>query len=565
MAMPEDPFASSVRTTSIDSLRNETQSYLINWLSTFETARLKGTRLLESCVARIAGELHQASPIPESEWSTVHMPIPIRSTAGFVSKPRRLAAAMPLFRRMWRQRQLLKQAFSIASEGPTGLVALSTKRLPLADAQSPRARLCAFARALPGTSDPHRIGNAINGCRCIFLFEPQRVSTLWENPQACWDEDVFILDYGFLGFNLATAPLKTIREIWAHRRHLLVGLRQRGVRRLKPVLAAIIFAVAYRGLLARIGRTQAFFFTSNSFATEVLRVSLLRMPECTEICELLHGVPSLDFEEYFTTLFRAAPSSDKHRFVPQIPSLPLCGAYSSLANAEPNFLVNAAVNRYFLDRDLRSTDLMSWIDQECERFAGPHDVPRRLILAVTGGTSQDKEYLRSSAFATEREVIRHVRATLAAAGQPFTLCYTPHPAHGRRIFNDIPFFAEQKVMIYPDTVFTWLVADLCIALYSSAMFEAAFAGATVFTPMRNDDGLFPPILLDRLNHPGPQDGCLDALTAFLRANARTPNEDLRLTARKRLARLAQIESPSAESSEQFTLSFKNHRMSLGKG
>ena len=83
------------------------------------------------------------------------------------------------------------------------------------------------------------------------------------------------------------------------------------------------------------------------------------------------------------------------------------------------------------------------------------------------------------------------------------------------------------------------VSDLAIALMSSSMFESAYFGARVFTPMCPSDGLYTPEYLDLLSHPdGESAGDLTAaLEQFLQAALAIEPAAPQEKARRRLRRL----------------------------
>jgi hypothetical protein len=153
-----------------------------------------------------------------------------------------------------------------------------------------------------------------------------------------------------------------------------------------------------------------------------------------------------------------------------------------------------------------------------------------------GATAHDPDYGASDAFAIERALLRHVSAWLREHHvEDCIVCYAPHPAHSRVIFEDLDRRVGAPVLLWPDTVSMWLSADLCLALYSSALFEAKFAGALVYTPLRPSDGVYPQVLLDQLGH-GDSEGVRDGLGRALAAMCASPPEDLATKVEQRLRR-----------------------------
>ena len=98
-------------------------------------------------------------------------------------------------------------------------------------------------------------------------------------------------------------------------------------------------------------------------------------------------------------------------------------------------------------------------------------------------------------------ILNSARNVLKEINQPFVLLYTPHPSHKLNDFKKIPFFSYEGVYLYPDTVTSWFISDICLGLLSSALFEASYFGAESFTPMTSIDEIYPVKLLDLLSHP----------------------------------------------------------------
>ncbi len=434
----------------------------------------------------------------------------------------------------WRQmRTLLVRP----NPGSSVWIALSSKRLPLHADQSARATIGAYARMLPGVLNPDELACELTGSPILFVFDPAPVSALWSSHKVCCKEKILIMDYSFLAIILAMSPLNTLTKTWGHRRLVFSRFGKRDRNGTLATAAAAFFAAAYGALLDRTGKPKAYLFTSNSFSTEVLRCCLLNSAERPKVTEILHGVPTLEFEEYFCELLGRAPAPELHHFVPQIPGLPAYGVLTSMAKERPETAINAAVNCYFLERS-RNENVGGWLARECSRLQP--DGRRHLIVAVMGAASHDKDYLSSRIFGIEQALMRAIHQTLTNENTPFMLFYLPHPAHSKTLFKNTQFFEHYGISLNSDTTLMWLVADLCVALYSTALFEAAFSGAHVFTPMRHDDQIYPSILLDRLHHPVDTQSCGQALTAYLQRYGRPQSENIFESAILRATRLTEL-------------------------
>jgi hypothetical protein len=63
-----------------------------------------------------------------------------------------------------------------------------------------------------------------------------------------------------------------------------------------------------------------------------------------------------------------------------------------------------------------------------------------------------------------------------------------------------PFFQDPNIIVYQNTMYTWFLADLAFSLYSGAIFEAVYFGASGFLPMKEGDGIYPLIYLNLLSY-----------------------------------------------------------------
>jgi hypothetical protein len=519
-------------------------SYVADWLRAFERMRSTNLSMLNGYMARLASEqwverLRQAAVAEEPGIDPAIGPAPegvvAAAPATRESMLDKILRTIRLVGWTCQQKRVLRRAIARGATADTGVVALTTTRLPLSESTSVRRRLHALCRALPGTAQPDRISSEIDACRLILMFEPCAVSPVWSRRGEFWAEQVFIVDYAFAACCLLTAPVRAVRHLW--RACVQPGVNiGRG-----PLKAAIFFDVAYRLLLEQLGSVRAFILHGNSFATEVLRATLIHSSSCTEICEVLHGVPTPEVDQYLSDLVASSGNARKHTFVPTLRELPLDVVYARPSGVDAAFAINPALNRYLLARQVDGPALLEWVYQEYQRLCtrqGEHP----LIVTVTGANSHDREYVESDSFAVEQAILRYAEMELAKVGRPFALIYTPHPVPRWESFARLPIFTRHGVVLYRDTVFTWLVADLCIALHSSALFEAAFAGAKVFTPMRLDDGVYRARLLDLLSHPADGESSFSALGRFLRQHASPPAESIRVRIRERASRLWQLDS-----------------------
>jgi hypothetical protein len=509
------------------------KSLIATWLPAFVKARRTGKERLGAVVERLAREAGCSADAGPREEASPHQGSPNASSGdgapGFIR----------LVRMIRRQHRRLQRAWADTAT-PALVVAIALRRLRIIAGRSARARLLELARPMPGSGGVAATAS-LAASQPLLLFEPQLVSGEWGQSDEYGNEGVFIVDYAFLAYAAVATPFRfaveACRSAHAAARDL-PSLRAHGI---KPLLAALFLLAAYRSLLGRSRRgLEALFFTSNSFATELLRAYLIDARECARIHEILHGVPTFEFEEYMGELLAAPGGAAKHEFIPQLPGLDLYGAYAAADRHAARAGINAAINRYFFDRPTRRGDLAAWIAAECRAIGIDPSAAAPLIVALPGASTIERDYMGSLAFRVEQAMIARAHAVLEQMGEPYVLVYTPHPAVPLSLFTSHPFFSRLGITIYANTIFTWLIADLTLGLYSTALFEAAYAGAKVFSPMREDDRLYPATLLDRLYHPGADESWVDALNAFLRMHAKRGPESPGARAQRRVAKLIHV-------------------------
>lgn len=452
-------------------------------LRAFQVMRGRGVTALGEFFSRLERELLEAT----APASVTSVP-PSRGALG--STLRQWFRHWPHYRR---------QAAMLAARPATGndcILATSGARLFCEQlAPDPRAHLRQLVRPLPGQPENPLLDHTLATADWILLFDPSAQSRYWEKQSALHGARIAIIDVGYL--------------FWLTRRAWL-GSAWRAVRPgaplrefgLKSAFVATVLDAGYRRFTAT-RRSVAFFLTSNSFATETLRFHLLRAPRCASIQELMHGIPSREFTDYFHTLLpRLEPANaPKHCFVPLLPDLPTEGLPLAGGSASATGAVNAYINRYFINHPLPPADAGIRLANELGRLLPATTGVRPLLLVFVGGNSHDADFLRSRALQAECTLIQILLDAFAARRQTVAVVYCPHPRHAPAIFEQHDFFRQHAVSIYRETVYAWLVADACLSLVSSSLFESAYLGVPTFTPLLASDDIFGPELLDQLTHP----------------------------------------------------------------
>lgn len=429
-----------------------------------------------------------------------------------------LARLLPAF---VRQVLLMHAALRAETDARHLAVCIASNRLQIFQGSSSfRKELTSLTTALGGDASPFE--EVINRADFVFVFDALPVSRLWNGFRKINHRDVVILDGAFLAFFFLVSFLTS-----AGRRDVVQAARdclRREARESTPfsipktLLYTLILSTIWQSLAGR-ARKEGVFLTSNSTLPELLRACLVQSPRCNRISELMHGVGSMRAEAIFASgieLGKAFGARRKLAFVPQIPQLPLDGVFRNLA-FDRQTAVNCFLNQYFMKRQGRDFDaLVAEEFESLRRKASVGEDP--IVLTIFGNSPSVDRGVDSPSFRAESALVGLIGELRDAIGREHMIIYVPHPALGCGPIAQAQF-ALSRVQVVPDSVFCWLISDLCVALNSSAMFEAEFFGASALTPMIAEDRFYSASYLARLFHPaGTKRKDLEIVTrAFLRS------------------------------------------------
>lgn len=514
------------------------------WLTAFDRLRQESRELLEAYADRLS------RLAPRSERRAVERPYTgARGQSGLAKMWTRSGAwtamcgVKILFRLpgFWRQKRHLDRLRARAAGISPVVVAIALRRLaaPLVDT-APRRYLSSLANSIdPGVKSP--IAREVSDAEILVVCDPVVVSSLWRSEDRCRRDGVLIVDAGFLVF---LAFLSAFRAPGRARLSAVSSI-------LRPVTHAsghgwrsrcrlAIAAAAVEGLSEAFHGTRdlkAVFFTSNAFLTELLRSWLGGQARCTEITEVLHGVPTEEWRRYLESVIKAADCRSKHFFVPQVPSLPLEGIFASPPDAAPGLAINAAFNRRVYGTADGAGGIRGEVQQALDVLKDAGCLVRDcLIVSFAGGAAHDRNYLQSTVFKAECVLLSMLTRALLEYGRRYVIVYNPHPSHAASSFESRALFHDEHVLVHSGTLAMWFVADICVSLLSSTLFEATRFGVVSFTPAIQTDGLYRAELLGMLRHP-PADGA-EPLSLALRQAIRSGAERARDIEERAFHRLA---------------------------
>lgn len=379
-------------------------------------------------------------------------------------------------------------------------VAISFNRLNNTQLQSGfRKNLIQLSRELNRETNQLSLTQEIKDARYISCFSPELNSSLWNRKQQFWQEGVFIIDTQFLFYCSIWPSFK--------KAFLKLGIINQPTESssltLKKKLAANLIINAYEAIYDSQNHVQSYFFTSNSFVTEILRVYLLQQKNCELICEVLHGIPSKECDAYFSSILSTSSGevvNKKHQFVAQLPHLKLDKVFDGHLVKDKSLSINSYINKFMLDFGGEKTEIKSRLFELCHKLIGESlEDQRPLIISMIGATSHDKEYFVSPTFGIELEILKQVVNFSKTVSKHMVPLYFPHPANNLSELRKSEEFNRLGIYLGDSTITSWMISDVSIGLYSTALFEAAYFGVETFTPTRLGDNIYSGTLLNMLN------------------------------------------------------------------
>lgn len=427
------------------------------------------------------------------------------------------------------------------------IIAMSSRRLHYCDLTENNIRnyLSSLSQGFPLDPNYSSVSDEITCSKNIFIFEPSMMSPFWEKRKFFWKEGVFIIDINFLTYLTITEILKMNFEFL---NKILIMQRLFKAEEFISIpnrnfftIFSIIILLSGYGMLLKNMRFKSFFFTSNSFATEILRFYLMRHNYCESICEILHGIPTIDYETYIenlSTLGSSYGGDKKLSFIPQIPNLQLYGIFKRKKYLPTGQIaINTYLNKYLLEHKKNYYQFIDFLKLEYNLLISNNiELNNQIIITFIGGglASNNQNFSISDTFCIEQFILLHIKKIMTSINRPFILIYTPHPLISDADIQKCTFFFTNNIIVYKQTILTWPISDICISLYSSVLFESNYFGIHSFTPLNAIDNIYPSDLLNHLHLDNNNMGLENALTSFLCLNSQRKPIDLLKRAEERV-------------------------------
>lgn len=469
---------------------------------------------LQSVIRRIEAELTFSNcKSPANPCSKKTTSQRIYAIYGFLSKIAQFLRSLPsAFRQDKSLTRLLASHLENGQPVTATLIALSSRRSAL----NPKIRLdpqiANLLTPLSGSLD-HGSTLPIIGCDdTLIIFDCLLTSPL---VRASINARFVVVDYTVLIISALKKPFKLAKAILRESPLALARSKRRSAH-LRD-FAALFWLSILSGAFASQAPIEAVFTTSNSRMLEMLRLVLLMRSSRTSVYEILHGTPSLESFEYINKLGGRYPAA-KHHLVSSLPNTRtiLRACYAPTIELNMELSINLTLNRYYINNS--KVFLGAETHREICRFIPnltDQSAEQPILTVFMGGNSHDSEFFSSTTFQIEKSLMLIAKESLSAREGQFVLCYTPHPIHDLRKPEEIQFFKDNNIIVYKDTIFSLLIADACLGLYSGALFDAVYAGVRAFTPIRSADLIYPDTLLKLLSTPSDRTTIQQSLSQFI--------------------------------------------------
>lgn len=513
--------------------------YFSEGISAFEILRNESKDLLSTIIGRLIIENPSISEQKindrrkKSKFRTIN--IFLKSTWSFVFKIYLFIKLCPSF---VIQKHELKTISKNKNIIETLILTLSPRlNSMIIEKNNIREHLSLLAKEFSYRKGSKSVTEDIKFSQNLLVFDPVFSSSLWKHKKIWLKDNVIVIDINFIIFFFITSIFKInfgfIKRIVCFIRHKNGDQFIYSLKKLKVSVCAAIILFSYEKIIKKHFNIISYYFTSNSFATELLRLFLICHSSCNMICEILHGVPTVDYERYINNLIELGNRhhfKNKLSFISQIPGLPQHGGVKNHFLFPAHIAINTYLNNYIINiKNIKAT-LNEFIAEEYDLHLKEIVPNNALTITFMGGAvaTGNKKFFLTETFTIEKFIISHIKRLLISKNIPYFLIYAPHPLHDWNEVSKCNFFTDENIFLYRKTIFTWLMSDVCISLYSSALFEASFFGAKTFTPLKNSDKLYSEKLLNLLNYHRAEHNTLkDEIDAFILSCSRNNMEDIK--------------------------------------
>ena len=237
---------------------------------------------------------------------------------------------------------------------------------------------------------------------------------------------------------------------------------------------------------------------------------------CSNLCEISHGINSVDIDGYIHELSMIEGSvcnSRKHKFVEQLPEMPFFGEKSRRLLNGNDFSINVYLNRFLAGFQRSSVNLINTLNSDLASVLDSSVEENVVLLTFVGYADFQEDLTETKSFQIECFLMDQVLKIACEESINLKMIYAPHPASDYRRIKQHCFFKNRHIDIHKETMRTYFFSDIAIALLSATSYEAMFFGVTSFTPLINLDNLHAPEYLNLIHYPD-SDGSEELLASL---------------------------------------------------
>jgi len=424
------------------------------------------------------------------------------------------------------------------------IIAIASNRLSFDGLSSIRNEIYILSNTVGGDGVLPELEEGLQSGGKILLFDPLLESGFWTHRNKCWEDNVYIIDGGYLIFVFIMTGIKSLFLRRGNIISFASGYRSSAGRlkeskNLKNTVIEIMFYWSLINVVQSADKLSAFIYTSNSTLTEMLRCILLQEKCCEKIFEILHGVIASPTEAMFCSILQECNNQNnepKHLFVPQVPDLPSLKRLGKEYIYKNNVSINAYINQALSYKKNNSGSVEDNYDR-LYRYYGLLSADRkRPILTLFGATSLEGNYYDSIGFKFELRIIEMLTNIAKSKNNELNVCYAIHPGNTKMQYYIQDELEKRKIKIVSDSVSMYFLTDYCISVLSSCLFELAWLGVDSFTPLITEDQFYSESYLGLLHHPSTGSiECLEeSISLFIDDAKNKKHIDVSLKIRERL-------------------------------
>lgn len=451
--------------------------FLWEWFLVFEKSRISNEQIVRDTLAAF-------SSIPKAAGSSKDIQA---FTGGWAPKSSEVRSLWFWFGIVYRERRKLSHFFK---EGPINLewIIANDRRTGVIGNRQALSELTRSACHPAHESLLGKVGSA------YVVFTPNLLAL----PCSESERGIYHLSYLSLFVIPLVRPICFARELIA----ILYDV-PREARKTWNFLKCCALSASFITIDSTIQLTRMTLLTSNSFVDEMMRYVFLRAHPDRIVNEILHGIPSIPLDDYHKHMGTViGPSFEwRMKFISPFQSVQ---PFSFLSIKPKERAINLRINK------LLNSPVLGQILSESLKLK--LDAGQAMIVAINGaGNLINERFTASTLFQVELDILKWVREVARRRRVDIICLYSIHPEHYRSAEAEKIADALGSTLVIKDSLTTWLVADICISLFSGAAWEAAEFGSKSLISVRPSDHVFDRCVYSKVSFPLRDESFFDCI------------------------------------------------------